>query len=463
MTMFDDVPLYSCVAADTAAETAPTAHHALSASQAGSVAALRNALITAASLPRDEVLTRQRLLGLCVSPAFAAAALHDGAPALTLAATAARLHGNLTFGLREGAEESEAFAWDMETNVRAVRLFRNRQSMRRTEEERCLTAALLDVLPAPLMAEALERCRAALRASDGTPKSLRSEAPAAPTAAFPDESPLPDSPRTVTDDTTPVPDTHSAALFGKTTEGAATKQPAGAGPEPRPESTGKRAGKKRRSTSDTAKEAAAPAPLHPADTTPADEEARTACAGETASAADGNERNKTVLRRRKSAGAGRRTKPEQSTKNGVLPETPECPTSACESEGKDSASVTPETVETPAAVPAPCASAPATAAESAENSDTLSAEPKESTSETPGEAAAGADFRPADDENHPQQDSCRTPSEDSGLPSAGQTDRAEPHILRYRPELILCPERARETDTLECHTCPRHDDCPAYA
>lgn len=432
MTMFDDVPLYSCVAADTAAETAPTTHHALSASQAGSVAALRNALITAASLPRDEVLTRQRLLGLCASPAFAAAALHDGAPALTLAATAARLHGN-------------------------------RQSMRRTEEERCLTAALLDVLPAPLMAEALERCRAALRTSDGTPKSLRSEAPAAPTAAFPDESPLPDSPRSVTDDTTPVPDTHSAALFGKTTEDAATKQPAGAGPEPRPESSGKRAGKKRRSTSDTAKEAAPPAPLHPADTTPADEEARTACAGETASAADGNKRNETVLRRKKSAGAGRRARSEQPTKNGVLPEAPECPTSACESEGKDSASVPPETVETPAAAPAPCASAPATAAESAENSDTLSAEPKESTSETPGEAAAGADFRPADDENHPQPDACRTPSEDSGLPAAGQTDRAEPHILRYRPELILCPERARETDTLECHTCPRHDDCPAYA
>ena len=108
-------------------------HHPYSAAQARAVAESRSALLAAASLPRDERLVRHRLLSLCSDPHFAVFALCCDAPTLTLAETAARLWGNLTFGLRERACEAhiceqEAFACDLETNVQAVRRFRARRA-----------------------------------------------------------------------------------------------------------------------------------------------------------------------------------------------------------------------------------------------------------------------------------------------------------------------------------------------
>ena len=59
--------------------------------------------------------------------------------------------------------------------------------------------------------------------------------------------------------------------------------------------------------------------------------------------------------------------------------------------------------------------------------------------------------------------------------AAGEEERPQPEVeanaavptpspvLRYRPELIECPELGRDVDTLECHTCLRRADCTAYA
>ena len=157
-------------------------HHPYSAAQARAVTESRSALLAAASLPRDERLVRHRLLTLCSDPHFAVFALCCDAPTLTLAETAARLWGNLTFGLRERACEThiceqEAFACDLETNVQAVRRFRARRAG--GEENAFLLAALLDVLPAPLMAEALERCRAALSEPSVVPTDDTTPDPAA--------------------------------------------------------------------------------------------------------------------------------------------------------------------------------------------------------------------------------------------------------------------------------------------
>ena len=157
-------------------------HHPYSAAQARAVTESRSALLAAASLPRDERLVRHRLLSLCSDPHFAVFALCCDAPTLTLAETAARLWGNLTFGLRERACEAhiceqEAFACDLETNVQAVRRFRARRAG--GEENAFLLAALLDVLPAPLMAEALDRCRAALSEPNASPTDDTTPDPAA--------------------------------------------------------------------------------------------------------------------------------------------------------------------------------------------------------------------------------------------------------------------------------------------
>ena len=40
---------------------------------------------------------------------------------------------------------------------------------------------------------------------------------------------------------------------------------------------------------------------------------------------------------------------------------------------------------------------------------------------------------------------------------------APTETLRYRPELIFCPEKGRERDSLDCHACALHEGCSAYA
>ena len=125
MTDFDDVPLHIGMTTDPGCSFPEPPFNAY---QARAASDMRNDLLTAASLARDEHTARLRLLRLCAHPSFAAVALeNDGRTiALPLAQSAARLWGNLRFGLRDRADpcEREAFAWDMETNVRAVRLFR---------------------------------------------------------------------------------------------------------------------------------------------------------------------------------------------------------------------------------------------------------------------------------------------------------------------------------------------------
>ena len=175
MTDFDDVPLFTGCTAPLSVDP-PRAGHPLSAAQARAAAEQRSTLLNAAALARDEHLARQRLLQMCAHPAFAAAALPlDGrTPSLPLVRCAARCWGNLEFGIREEAGgDAEAFAWDLETNVRAVRRFSDKIG----DEGRKngpLTEALLDILPVTLIAEALDACRRTCEAgpsADGRPET----------------------------------------------------------------------------------------------------------------------------------------------------------------------------------------------------------------------------------------------------------------------------------------------------
>lgn len=134
----------------------------LTAAQARAVQERRSTLLAAASLPRNEEAARLGLMAACRDARMKRLFCDEaGRPTLCLARTAARLWGNVTYGLREHAGgEWEAFAWDMERNVRAVRRFTPLpgEHGEKTAERRLL-AALLELLPAHVLQDALEQSR----------------------------------------------------------------------------------------------------------------------------------------------------------------------------------------------------------------------------------------------------------------------------------------------------------------
>ncbi len=426
MTNFDHVPLCSAFPADDASAVS-AAHHALSAAQAERVSDSRNLLVTAASLPRDEFLARQRLLALCAEPSFAAAALHEDSPTLSLAATAARLRGNLVFGLREDQNRCEAFAWDTETNTRAVRLFRSSRENRSAVERDRLAAALLDMLPAELMTEALERCRRTLSEKNAHP---RDKAPQGTSSGSVPDAVSDAAPDGISDGAASVPLTPEAA-----------ETPACA-PEPPADRTA--------------------APRKPdgklndeADTTP-----------DCAAGKNRGTRSRSATRR-----SSRKKEPADGNESGAASGTGPAPSgdAPATGDGVTCAEAEPSPESAPETVPE---NALGTSSEtgSAARSDAVPAalddttpapasdiETAGTTGTNPGDLANSADGVPSADGASPA---------DHARPGALRPDaEVRPSFagLRYRPELILCPERCRNVDTLECHDCPEHDCCRAYA
>lgn len=109
--------------------------------QSRAVAEVQAALIIGKRFPRDERKAVDKILQACTRPALAEAALYAYSrggteitgPSIRMAEAIAQAWGNLEFGWREisrgiGAEktqfsEVEAFAWDVETNVRRTQRF----------------------------------------------------------------------------------------------------------------------------------------------------------------------------------------------------------------------------------------------------------------------------------------------------------------------------------------------------
>lgn len=402
MNGFDSIPLYSCSGAvDPAGSGLPSTGHVLSASQARALAETRCVLLAASTLPRDEVNARRRLLQLCADSAFAAAALQENAPALPLAEAAARLWGNMNFGIREGSGEREAFAWDLETNVRAVRRFPVRHGADDTENHAPLLAALLEILPAPLMSEALFRCRHTLAVSGGAAAVSRVTALDNAPDGTPDN---PSAPRPV--DTTP-PASGDGTSFSPAEDDGTSRAPDGtdtpvrtrpdddstplpSGKQPRHAAReasrrGRRAGKKLAGVTGHEEKETSPTPPAVDDTTP---DPRTGAASE------GRETGTADRTDEESARTENRTEPARTEDAQAAP-------AACSENGQ------------------------------------VGGEDGSHGEESAGNGRAGANASAPETASHP--------------------------VLRYRPELILCPDRHREVDTLECHACPRHDGCAAYA
>ena len=94
------------------------------------------AMIIAKRFPRDPVEAMDRIQNACRRPTLAEGAMYQysrggsdiSGPAIRLAESLAQNWGNVQFGIREldqrdGVSTVEAFAWDIETNTREVKVF----------------------------------------------------------------------------------------------------------------------------------------------------------------------------------------------------------------------------------------------------------------------------------------------------------------------------------------------------
>src|SRR5690606_23861025 len=106
------------------------------AGQQREIAEVQAAMVIAKKFPRDPIEAMDRILQACTRPTLAEGALYSYSrggsdvtgPSIRLAEVAAQCWGNVQFGIREleqrnGESSVEAFAWDIETNTRQVKVF----------------------------------------------------------------------------------------------------------------------------------------------------------------------------------------------------------------------------------------------------------------------------------------------------------------------------------------------------
>lgn len=158
------------------------------------------AMTIAKRFPRNVKESLDRILNSCTRTALAEQALYTysrggtdiSGPSIRLAEAVAQQWGNLQFGIREleqrnGESTVEAFAWDLETNTRQVKVFqvphtrytkakgntplsdpRDIYELVANQGARRLRACILGVIPGDVIDEAVRQCDATLSASADT-------------------------------------------------------------------------------------------------------------------------------------------------------------------------------------------------------------------------------------------------------------------------------------------------------
>jgi hypothetical protein len=181
----------SSIQPDTGAAGDAGAHRARTPTAERAAAELRAALLVARRFPRDEARALAKIMRACERPAMAQEAVYAVrrmgrlilSPSLRLARLIAQAWGNLQLGTREVARERdrahmEAFCWDLESNVREVRLFsvshpvRGKINLSRevfAEGQASAAAAvrreracILALIPQDVVEAALKRCEESL-------------------------------------------------------------------------------------------------------------------------------------------------------------------------------------------------------------------------------------------------------------------------------------------------------------
>lgn len=172
--------------------------------QQRSLAEVQAAVIMARQFPRDAIGAMQRIRMACQRPTLAESATYTYAkgganvtgPSIRLAEALAQQWGNLQFGIRElsqgnGESTVEAYAWDLETNVRQSKVFQvkherhvneyeggrktGRQNVKRITDPReiyemaanngarRLRACILGIIPGDVVEDAVNECEATLK------------------------------------------------------------------------------------------------------------------------------------------------------------------------------------------------------------------------------------------------------------------------------------------------------------
>lgn len=170
------------------------------------VAETKAAMLLAKQFPRDQVQAVDRILASCARPSLAEAALYQYAkggtdvtgPSIRLAEAIAQSWGNVQFGIREleqvpGRSTVEAFAWDVETNTRQVKIFqvdhvrhtkkgvfklndpRDVYELVANQGARRLRACILGIIPGDVVDSAVRQCEVTLRSKvEVTPELIKS-------------------------------------------------------------------------------------------------------------------------------------------------------------------------------------------------------------------------------------------------------------------------------------------------
>lgn len=193
---------------DIAASPQPEASGALvKVEEARAIQEVQAALIIGKRFPRDEKKAMDRILTACARETLAKSALYCypkggqeiTGPSIRLAEAIAQIWGNIQFGIREleqkdGMSTVEAFAWDVETNTRQVKVFQIRHwrhtrsggyaledpreiyEMTANQGARRLRACILGVIPGDVIEAATAQCTITLQQSKAlspTPENIK--------------------------------------------------------------------------------------------------------------------------------------------------------------------------------------------------------------------------------------------------------------------------------------------------
>jgi hypothetical protein len=167
--------------------------------QQRAISEVQGAIVLAKKFPRNQIEALDRITTACQRPSLAEQALYSYArggteitgPSIRLAEAIAQNWSNLQFGIKEleqrnGESTVEAFAWDVETNVKQVKTFqvkheRHTKKGKYTLEDprdiyetvanqgaRRLRACILGIIPGDVIDAAVSQCEQTLKAKADT-------------------------------------------------------------------------------------------------------------------------------------------------------------------------------------------------------------------------------------------------------------------------------------------------------
>lgn len=175
------------------------------AEQQRAIAEIQGAMVIAKKFPRDQVQAMDKILTACTRPTLAEGALYSyskggaevSGPSIRLAEAIAQNWGNMQFGIREldqrnGESTVEAYAWDVESNTRQVKVFqvphmrftkrgsyplqdpREIYELVANQGARRLRACILGVIPGDVIEAAVKQCDVTLKTSaDTSPDAIK--------------------------------------------------------------------------------------------------------------------------------------------------------------------------------------------------------------------------------------------------------------------------------------------------